>query len=875
MKKKFGISLLFILIFFSIGKTQTNSSGKEDIKIKIIPGEHYKAGWLHNLFFGAHWRDLWTSPLEAEVLDLDKFEGGIKPYKKGGGLQTKSLRFKGNDGRVWKFRSIDKDPSKVLPEDLRESLVADVIRDQISSANPLAPLIVVPMLNVEGVLQAKPKIVILPDDERLGEFREEFGGLLGMIEIHPEADKDSEADFENAEKILDTFDLLHRLEEKRDEKVQSKEFLKARLMDVFFGDWDRHTDQWRWAKYEINNAEYWYPIPRDRDQAFSKFDGLFPAIAAYYTPQLVSFNDDYPQLEDLTWNGRFLDRRFLSELTKTEWDSVAEFVKNKLTDSLIEASVKLLPENDYKIAGPELAYDLKSRRDKLLEASDEYYRLINKIVDIYGSNKKDYAEIKRLDNSFTEVKIFKRDKDLGKKGKPIYSKIFDNDLTREIRIYLLDDDDKAVVTGEADSSPMIRIISGEGEDELVDSSRVKGYFLSFLPIPDAESKTGFYDSGNKTLFSTGPSSFINREKIPDPKDDFERYEPKLRDRGHDWIINPIINYNSDDGLIFGGGPILVSYAFRTAPYEYWMTLTASYATAPKSYRINYNGIFDSIIKNAPVELNFLKSELNLTKYYGYGNETGFDENLEKNNFYRLKQELLNINPNIIFKIFNNNFITLGLSYSSATTSLSNSSLIKNFPDSAYGEGTIHSASALFSYTLDSRDVPDNAQSGYFLKAEASYYPGIWDIKDNFTRTSFDMRGYFSAEILTPATLALRAGGGKIFGSFPFYKAVFLGGKDNLRGYSRERFSGNASLFSQAELRIFLANLNIVIPGKIGVHFFGETGRVYTEEDNSKKWHPSYGGGLWISFLKRQINLSLSIAGSPESTLFYFGTRLDF
>lgn len=837
---------------------------------------HYKAGILHKFFFGAHWRDLWTTPLEAELIDLDKFEGGIKPYKKGGGLQTKSLRFKGKDGREWKFRSIDKNPSKVLPEDLRESLVADVIKDQISSANPLAPVIVVPMLNAAGVLQAEPKIVVLPDDEKLGEFREEFGGVLGMIEIHPDADKDKDKpDFESAEKILGTFDLLHRLEEKRDEKIQSKEFLKARLMDIFFGDWDRHTDQWRWAKYEINNSKFWYPIPRDRDQAFSKFDGLIPAIAAYYTPQLVSFDDDYPQMEDLTWNGRFLDRRFLSEITKPEWDSVTQFVKNKLTDSLIEASVKLLPEEDYKIAGSEMVYNLKSRRDKLFEASDEYYQLINKTVDIYGSNKKDQAEIKRLNDLYTQVKLFKKEKDSGKKGEPFYSKIFDNDLTNEIRIHLLDDDDKAVVTGTADCGPMVRIIGDQGEDVLVDSSIVNGYFLSFIPIKDAETKTGLYDSGSKSKFYAGPSSFIDSEENPKPKDDFERYEPKLRDRGHDWLINPIINYNSNDGLVFGGGPILISYNFRSVPYEYWMTFTASYATLPKSYRIYYDGIFNSVIKGAVVRLNFLNSELNLTKYYGYGNETKLDENLEKNNFYELNQKVRSISPKISFNFFKDNFFTFGISYSSENTGLPNISLINNIPDSAYGVGKIHSFSTSLSYTLDLRDVPDNAQSGYFVNAGVSYYPKILDITDNFVKTSFDLRAYFSTEILTLSTLALRAGGGRVLGNFPFYKALFLGGIENLRGYSRERFSGNASLFTQAELRIFLANLNIIIPGKFGIHFFGETGRVYTENDNSKKWHPSYGGGLWMSFLSRQVNLSFSAASSPESTLFYFGTKFDF
>ncbi len=72
-----------------------------------------------------------------------------------------------------------------------------------------------------------------------------------MIEIHPDVDPDAGIKFQDAENIKSTFKLFHRLEEKRSERVDSKSFLKARLVDIFLGDWDRHTDQWKWAKYTI------------------------------------------------------------------------------------------------------------------------------------------------------------------------------------------------------------------------------------------------------------------------------------------------------------------------------------------------------------------------------------------------------------------------------------------------------------------------------------------------------------------------------------------------------------------------------------------------------------------------------------------------
>src|SRR5690606_7872762 len=131
-----------------------------------------------------------------------------------------------------------------------ETIAADILKDQISSANPVAALVVVPILNAVNILQAEPILCILPDDPKLGEYREEFGNMLGMMEVHPDVDEDDNVTFAGAEKVDGTFDLLDRLEKDNDEFIKATEYLKARIVDIFLGDWDRHTDQWRWARFK-------------------------------------------------------------------------------------------------------------------------------------------------------------------------------------------------------------------------------------------------------------------------------------------------------------------------------------------------------------------------------------------------------------------------------------------------------------------------------------------------------------------------------------------------------------------------------------------------------------------------------------------------
>ncbi len=149
-----------------------------------------------------------------------------------------------------------------------------------------------------------------------------------------------------------------------------------------------------------------------------------------------------------------------------------------------------------------------------------------------------------------------------------------------------------------------------------------------------------------------------------------------------------------------------------------------------------------------------------------------------------------------------------------------------------------------------------------------------DNEEFFSRGGFELRGYFSGRILTNYTLSLRTSGEGVWGSkYPFQFAAFRGGKNNLRGYSRERFSGDASLSTQAELRLLVSKFSIYLPGEFGIHFFGETGRVFVDGENSTKWHPAFGGGVWLSIIGRTLNTSITIGKSTERTTFYLRARM--
>ena len=363
----------------------------------VVAGPHYAAGGLHRWLFGAHYRTLWTTPIRVEVLDLGTFAGGLRPVKQGGGLQTQSLRLAGADGREYAFRSVNKDAARILPSDLRNTLAARVAQDQISAAHPAGAAVAAPLARAAGVLHSDPRLVYLPDDPRLGEFRPEFANVLGFIEERPDGNKDPSLAFAGALEVVSTDELYEIIEKKPGNYVDSEQFLRARLLDVFLGDWDRHRDQWRWARVNDGDRFLWVPIPRDRDQAFVRFDGLLPGFARATFPMLLKFGSQYGAPVGATWNGRDLDRRFLTPLSRPTWDMMAAELVSLLTDEVIDSAVARMPAEYLAINGPVLRAALVQRRDGLPREAGRYYRLLSGQVDLHATDRADSAAVIRVD----------------------------------------------------------------------------------------------------------------------------------------------------------------------------------------------------------------------------------------------------------------------------------------------------------------------------------------------------------------------------------------------------------------------------------------------------------------------------------------------
>jgi hypothetical protein len=787
--------------------------------VVVEPGERYRAGWFGRLFLGSQWRDLWTTPIRVPVLDLHLFDGGLTPDREGGGLQTLNLRFKTANGHRWVFRGVDKDPKRVLEPEVRESLLGALAQDLTSTANPGAALMVAPLLDAADVLHATPSLYVMPDDPHLGEFLGSFAKVLGMIELR------DEKQIPGVDKVMTTYELFARFEERSDERIDARDYLRARLMDIFVGDWDRHVDQWRWVRFKEESGRFWRAVPRDRDNAFSRFTGVLPSLAAYYTKQLTSFGASYPSIEKLTFAGRFTDRRFLVGLEKPEWDAVTAELVTKLTDGVIEEAVHHLPVEMYVKAGPEITQALKSRRDELPRASDDFYRLLAQDVDVRGTEGSDEAELLRKPDGSVDLTIYSRDERTGQRvGPAFFHRTFKPDETNEIRLYLLGGADRVVVDGASNGSILVRVIDRGNETQVLDQSACKG-------CTDIRHATGAV-----------------------PENPSVRYEPP-RDWGWDLLFFPLLAYDSSRGLVLGATGVLSRYGFQLRPFRDLTTFDAAYSTATSQPRVD---LATRIRTRSPVTFLVFSSYsgMDQVNFFGFGNESIKDPVLQKRGFYQSTQQRVIVRPLVDVALAGPLHARAGGLFEHVS-SVNRNTLAGQTP--TFGPTSLMAVEGGLEFDA-STGISVSAR-GFKASALARYYPEALGLGSAFGKMRASAAYFVGGHWLTDFVLVLHGAYEKNWGHYPAFEAAFLGGVPGavgldpgtltgnlLRGYDLNRYAGDSALVGNVEGRIALGSYNAVLPMRYGLTAITDVGRVFFAPETSRRWHSGAGGGVWLTLL---------------------------
>ncbi len=833
--------------------------------MQVVPGFEYRTFGKQAWLFGSGYRHLWADTITVPLLDLERVSGGLTPVCSPATLLTEDLRFSSDDGPNLLFRSINKQfAGRYLPPSLRRSLAGQLVQDIVSANHPAGPLVAPPLYHALGIPYPRSTLVSLPDSQSLGDFGKDFGGVPGFLSVELAPGLVAVPELRETVEIITTEELWERTR-RGDDVVDAHAYLTARLMDVLVGDAGVNYSRLRWGRLAGVEPRVWRPIPWDRDHPFTNNDGLAKWYARFYLPDLVRFGREYPSIYGLTRMASVLDRRYLSGLGLPVWDSVVSVIQTRISDSLIDESVGRMPPEMFIQDGAELAAVLKARRDALTEAAERYYRLLAKSVNIHVTGDGDVVEATRLSNERLGLSLWRANAEEDKVDSvPYLTRVFRRDETGEIRLYLDGLDDSVAIRGEGTQRIKLRIIAGEGEDVIDPSTSPETEVYRPGGEPAAIMATIIQPRfGGHVTFNRTPQS-VSHACAVSPSQPAADLRAPARDWGTAWIPIPALGYISGLGVYAGAGVSKTDYAFQAYPFKAQHALWGGYASTPSSFFAEYYSDFRRVVGPVGGYLGASISGVANPEFYGIGNETAKDQ---PDSFYQIEQvegavtPLATLNPKAYTQI------AAGVYYKHSRTPLGAGNIIDVLQP--FGGGDVDEIGLTSYWRFDSYDNNIATPTGLQLNINAQL--GFVSGDSVYGALSADVLGFTSTDRLPGnPTLAVRVGGQQNIGAYPFYGAAYLGGTDNLKGYAPNRFAGDASVYLNSELRVFLTEIRWPIPANFGILGIADVGRVFVSGETSRVWHSGFGGGVWFGLLRSGQGLNLALVDG-ESLRLYIST----
>ena len=800
--------------------------------VTVAPAPYFLAGGVKKFLLGSNYRQEWATPIRVKVFDMT----GWTPLQRGGGNQTRSLRMKNADGTQYVFRSIEKFVTDAaLPEELQGTFVKDLVSDGVSASYPYAALSIPPFADAVHVPHANPRLMFMPNDPRLGRFRSDYSNMFGLFE---------EREPGNGKKTYSTGDMDKKMQDDNDNVIDQRKVLQARLLDMFFMDFDRHEDQWRWAGDDNGKGKTFWPVPRDRDQPFFINEGVIPWVAgsAFVTPQVQGFRPKARNIKTYNFNARNFDHNYMSALTEKDWREAADSVLSKMTDSLIESSLKLQPPQIQSYSMNSIIAKLKERRKYYTGEMVEYYKFLARTVTVYGSDKRELFDVARNEDGSVMVTVYKLNKD-GEPGKKLYERKFLAGETKEVRLYGLGGDDKFYTHGKGGSPILVRMIGGPGNDVFDNESA------------DRAGKTRIYDLRTEKNQFTGNGhyrSFLSAETSVNAVNRLGfKYD----------VLAPLVDasYNPDDGVYLGIGFKYTVQGFHKEPYKQLHELTIEHSLATKAYNFNYHFEATQAIGKLDLLVNAsAKAPNNTINFFKLGNESVFDKSGGKDiEYYRTRFDLYDLDL-LLRRKFSRVF-SVAVGPAIQFFDMDNDDNKGRFIDypslNGLDSATLYKArsyaGAQVVAVIDDRNSKIMPSRGINWQTRFTAYGGMNHVSNNYSQLNSDLSLFTSFNSRANLVIATRVGYGKTFGDYAFYQAQFLGEQDNLRGYRKYRYAGDESFYHNLDLRIKIADFQTYLfPGSFGLQLFNDIGRVWLKGEDSNQWHDGYGGGIWVSPLKQ-------------------------
>jgi hypothetical protein len=568
-------------------------------------------------------------------------------------------------------------------------------------------------------------------------------------------------------------------------------------------------------------------------------------------PETQGFRKKAKDIRTFNKPAQNFDRFFLTALSENDWKEQIDVFLNSMTDSVIESAMHKQPREIQKYSVRKIITTLKEKRQYFKEDMMKYYRFLSKTVSVVGSNKQEEFTISKKENGAVSVVINRTDSS-GNSSSKIYERTFDPSVTKEIRIYGLEGNDKFVMQG-GKSKIKIRLIGGPGNDEFTNNGN--GH------------KTIVYDvSFEQNIFSGDQN--IRKKISNDPQNNNYTRLGYLYDNRS---LGISLEYSADGGLFIGPKLKIVKQGFRKEPYSMSHLFAVNRAFNSSSYHIKYNADIMSIFGNTDL---LIRSDARLptsrTHFFGIGNNTVFDQTEPGGHkYYFARYDIVNISVmarNRVNSWFQIKYGPVFQYFKLRNKENENRYISTIYPDA--GNSKLQYSGR--SFAGGELDLGINTKNNQLIPTRGVDFniyvrslAGLNNLSNPITQEGGDLSLYTDFISKKHVVIATSFGASHITGNYEFEQAQYLGFKQNLRGFRIDRFAGRSRVYNNSELRFIKSDVNFgLFRGSFGLFAFNDVGRVWADNERSTTWHDGYGGGIWIAPLNHLV-VTASLMYSKE------------
>lgn len=833
------ISILAILLSVETGWAHT----QDTVRKSIYPPDMKQKSKLYNKLWGTHYRKVYSIPVSVDAVTLKTLQGGVEVVDQADPFY--GIYLKNSQDNLFLMKPLGGATSFLESEFFQEmynkkdfsgTYMDQFIGDAYTIINPYTFMAADFMARKIGLPTRNSHIYYMEGkvlNDTILDGSSIRNKLVCLIDV---------PDVYTQKNILSTKDLLRKLHESKSNEVAQPEYIRSRLYDMLVGDWNKVPENWNWIAVHTPDSVRYLPVVIDRNHAFTKVDGLLfkQMLRVLGLGFIINYDESPKDINKLNSLAYALDMAFASGSDESVWLKETRILQDSLTDKTIDDAFQTLPFAVRKVETDPIRQKLKLRRDTLDYIARKYFKLLQKTPVITGTNQADRIVIDRFGSDSLRIRIFVPDHVV-----PSFDRLYSSEYTGDIWLYGLEGNDRYEVNGVAEKAPTVYLIAGPGDNSYqVESGK-------HLRIYSYKKDKGRLDS------------LRHVKKIITDNERVHTYDYK-KIKHHDLSFTPWGFYDSDLGISLGAFVTYTKYGFKQSPYTYRHRIGYNYLRG-----FMYQGMFPFYDERKSFNLDaFIGSPKNFSNFFGFGNETdGFKD--EKKNYNRVSLRQYSFTPSFQWDFRKEQRITLSAIFEMYKAKKEeNRYITKYYPsdDPIFKMNLYTGLEAAYQYKKSFSSLFSNFQT----VLTGGWKMNIKDAGRNFPYADLDISADFN--ILERFTFATMIRGKAIFNNkYDFFQAAHT----ELRGYRTSRFVGKQALYQHNDFRFDMGELrNPFTPVKYGFFAGFDYGRVWYPGEHSDKWHTSYGGGLWITFINK-FTTKYSCFGSKDTVRFMFALGLGF